>query len=132
MVKKDSTTTTPIPAPQVKTDAANSIPIIALVLGVVSLLAFMWFLGIAAIILGVIGVRRYKENRGFSIAGLVTGIISTLLMIGAIIFFIVMIAIAVTNSDSDMNFDDRGYNYNEQPGREYDDRYYRDSPRSAL
>ncbi|MBI3889831.1 DUF4190 domain-containing protein [Candidatus Saccharibacteria bacterium] len=132
MVKKDSTTTTPTPAPQVKTDAANSIPIIALVLGVVSLLTFMWFLGIAAIILGVIGMRRYKENRGFSIAGLVTGIISTLLMISTVIFFIVMIAIAVTNDDSDTNSDDRGHQYNEQPRREYNDRYYRDDSRSSL
>lgn len=127
MVKKDTTDTTSAPAPQVTTDASNSIPIIALVLGVVSLVTFMWFLGIVAIVLGIIGIRRYKENRGFSIAGLVTGIISTLLMIGAILFIITMIAISVLNSDPDNYMNNTPQSSNDRYDRHYNERYYQDS-----
>lgn len=99
MAKKDPTT--PKPAPTVTTDTASSIPIIALVLGVTSLATFTWFFGIPAIVLGIIGLRRYKENRGLSITGLVTGIISTVLMIGFVLFLIAMFVIAITGSNPD-------------------------------
>ena len=127
MVKKDTTDTATVPTPQVKTGVTSSIPIIALVLGVTSLVGFMWFLGIPAIILGIIGLRRYQENRGLSIAGLVSGIISTLLLVCATLFFIVMIAVALVDSDSSPestyphSYDtpyERDYGYPERGSRE--------------
>ncbi len=122
MVKKVTTETIPSPAPITTTDSANSIPIIALVLGCASLVTFMWFLGIPAIILGIIGLRRYKENRGFSIAGLVSGIISTVLLIGAIFFFIAMFAIILTSNDPDAYLENN-------PPRSYDTPYEREYDR---
>ena len=117
--------TKPTPAPQVQTSPASSVPIIAMILGVVSLVTFTWFLGIPAIILGIIGLRKYQENRGFSITGLITGIISTVLLVLAVLFFIVVLMLAVLQADhlGPQDESDRRSPQSEQ----YEDRYYRDS-----
>lgn len=117
--------TKPAPAPQVQTSPASSIPIIAMILGVVSLVTFTWFLGIPAIILGIIGLRKYQENRGFSITGLITGIISTVLLVLAVLFFIVVLVLAVLQADNlgPQDESDRRSPQSEQ----YKDRYYRNS-----
>ena len=120
----------PAPAPQVTTPPSASMPIIAMVLGVVSLVTFMWFLGIPAIILGIIGLKKYSENRGFSITGLVTGILSTLLMVGTAIFLFFLMLLAIVNADPtpssryDSNRDtDR---YERRDNGDERDRLYRD------
>lgn len=116
---------TSTPAPQVTTSAGNSVPIIAMILGVVSLATFTWFLGIPAIVLGIIGLKKYNENRGFSITGLITGIISTILFITAIFFFIVLITLGILHADDSSVPRDSsdGYHHSEE---EYRDRYRAD------
>ena len=124
MPKKDLQT--PTPAPTIPTNSTSAIPVLALVLGVTSLTTFMWFLGIPAIILGIIGMRRYGENRGLSIAGLITGIISTLLMIGAFLLFTVFFIVTILNSDSQGYENSTSTPYSEQDSRENGERYYRE------
>lgn len=118
-------TTTPTPAPQVATSAATSVPLIAMILGVISLTTFTWFLGIPAAILGIIGLRKYSENRGFSITGIITGAISTLLMLAFIAFFFVVILLGIFSAENTSSgFDDNdGNNYRHDRG---DDQYYRE------
>ena len=56
-----------------------TISIIAMVLGIISLVfscccyALSIMLGIAAIVLGIIGLKKEKKGKGFAIAGIVTG-----------------------------------------------------------
>ena len=102
-VPETATTPAPTPAPQVTTEASSSIPVIALVLGIVSLTMFIWPLGIPAIILGIIGLKKYKENRGLSITGIVTGAISTFLMIASLIFVLFIIITAAVEFDNIQN-----------------------------
>lgn len=112
-------TPAPTPAPQTTTNGAVSIPIIALVLGVASLITFMWFLGIPAIVLGIIGLRKYKENRGFSMTGLITGIISTLLLVAAVMFFFIALILGLFHIDSMQS--DSPFEHYDQPGSRYYD-----------
>lgn len=77
------------PAP-VKQD--TPLAVMSMVFGVVSLSGPGLFFGIPAIIMGVIALKRKQGERGLSIAGIVTGIISTLLsllFIGFIIFSVI-------------------------------------------
>ena len=71
---------------------ANPLAIAALVVGILSILALIFFplalvLGIAAIILGVLGRKRVRTGArqgGLALAGIILGAISTLLAILAI------------------------------------------------
>ncbi len=93
-----------------------------MILGVMSLASFMWFLGIPALVLGIIGLKKHQENRGLSMTGLVTGIISTILMILGMMFLFVLIILAVLSAD-----DTSGY---QQSSPDRSDSYeyrYRDS-----
>ena len=83
--------------------------IAALVLGIVSIvLACVWFLsipcGILAIILGALSLKSSK--RGFSIAGIITGIIGTLALI---IILILSFGIYIFNNATDGVIDSSTY-----------------------
>lgn len=122
MTKNSST---PTPAPQVTTNGATSIPIIAMVLGVVSLTTFTWFLGLPAIVLGAIGLKKYSDNRGFSMTGLITGIISTILLVGAIFLFLMALVLGVFHADSSTDSADTPSDRYEQRDKDYERRYFR-------
>lgn len=87
--------------------------IASMVLGIVSIVGFVGlFLGIPAIILGIIALKKGVGERGMSIAGIITGSISTffsLLFIAFMIFVFVMAANEERNSDSWAP--ERDYNY---------------------
>ena len=75
-----------------KASPDNSLAIMSMVFGVVSLSGPGLFFGIPAIIMGGIALKRKQGERGLSIAGIVTGIISTvlsLLFIGLLLFGII-------------------------------------------
>jgi uncharacterized membrane protein len=97
MTEKDHT-----PTPQT---ADNSLAIASMVLGVVSLTGPGLILGIPAIILAAIALKKKAAGRGLSIAGLVTGIISTVLSLLFIAFLIVMLIVSANTSDSDWSRD---------------------------
>lgn len=84
------------------------ISVLSIVFGVVSLLGPGLFLGIPAIILASIALKKDAPGRGLSIAGLVTGICSTVLslLLAALLTFLV--AWAVNNPGA---FDDSDYYY---------------------
>lgn len=71
----------------------SSLPLVSMILGIVSLATFMWFLGIPALVLGIIGLKKTAQNRGFSISGIIMGAISTLFMLCSIFFLIFLILI---------------------------------------
>lgn len=92
--------------------------IAALVLGIVSIvLACVWFLsipcGILAIIFGALSLKSSK--RGFSIAGIITGIIGTLALI---IILILSFGIYIFNNATDGVIDSSTYD-------DYSSSYYR-------
>lgn len=76
----------------------NGIGLAALIVGIVSLLAgiipFVGFIGIAAVVLGIIGLSRVRKriatNRGMALAGVILGalaIIAAILWVIATVFF---------------------------------------------
>lgn len=75
-----------------KASPDNSLAIMSMVFGVVSLSGPGLFFGIPAIIMGGIALKRKQGERGLSITGIVTGIVSTvlsLLFIGLLLFGII-------------------------------------------
>lgn len=74
----------------------NSLAITSMVLGIVSLTGFGLILGIPAIVLGIIALKKKAANRGLSITGIVTGAISTLLSLLLIAFFVFMVIFAAS------------------------------------
>lgn len=106
---KDDAVNTPAPATQAPAAPAahptNGLAIASLVTGVLALLTgfiFIGFaLGVAAIILGAIGLRK-QGGKGMSIAGIVTGALGlfTSLVIGAIALFAIVTGGAVLNEAS--------------------------------
>jgi hypothetical protein len=94
MTEKTSPETTDEPAPSSEPAAAPTQPVSSLglasmILGIVSFTGPGLLLGIPAIIMAAIDLKRQRVNRGFAITGLVTGIISTilsLLVIALVIF----------------------------------------------
>lgn len=87
---KDETTPKEAPADAAEAQVATDggLPLVSMILGIISIAMFMLFLGLPALILGIIGLKKYESNRAFSITGIVTGAISTLIMIALIIFVI--------------------------------------------
>jgi dolichyl-phosphate-mannose--protein O-mannosyl transferase len=75
-----------------------------MVLGIVSIVGFMGFLlGIPAIVLGVIALKKGTGDKGMSITGIVTGAIATLislLFIAFMVFVFMMAAAEESNSHS--------------------------------
>ncbi len=103
---------TPIATPQ-ETSAASSPPVMSMLMGVVSITTFMWFLGIPAVIFGIIGLCNHSRNRGYSVTGIVTGLISTFLLIFAAAIIVAMILISFLRSD------DSTYLYDDYPEEGY-------------
>jgi hypothetical protein len=77
----------------IKVQQDNSLAIVSLVLGVVSLNGMGLLTGIPAIVTAAIALKKQKPGRGLSIAGLVTGIAGTILSLIFIAFMIFMIVI---------------------------------------
>jgi len=75
----------------IKIQQDNSLAIVSLVLGVVSLNGMGFLTGIPAIVTAAIALKKKKPGRGLSIAGLVTGIAGTVLSLIFIAFMIFMI-----------------------------------------
>jgi hypothetical protein len=69
----------------------SNLAIISLVLGVVSLAGPGFLLGIPAIVTASIALKRKQAGRGLSIAGLITGIVSTVLSILFCLFMLFLI-----------------------------------------
>ena len=93
---------------EVKKDR-KGIAIAALILGIISLVLFcIWFVsvpcGIAAIILGILGIKSTKK--GMAIAGLITGIIGMLISIVIVISVGVGIFKAASEITNSVNYDD--------------------------
>lgn len=76
---------------QAEQQTESSLPIISLILGVVSLTGPGLILGIPAIVTASIALKRKQPNRHLSIAGLVTGIVST--VVSVLILTLIGIAI---------------------------------------
>ena len=88
---KKEETTTPAEVQPPKTES-GSLALMSMIFGVISLSGPGLFFGIPAIIMGGIALKRGQGERGLSITGIVTGILSTLisfLFIGLIIFGLV-------------------------------------------
>jgi len=77
----------------------SNISIVSMVLGVVSLTGPGLLLGIPAIVTGVIALRKKVANRGLAIAGLVTGIVSTVLSLLFCIFLTFIIMWGITHPE---------------------------------
>lgn len=79
-----------------------------MILGIVSIVTFMGLLlGIPAIVLGVMALRRNVGEKGMSIAGIVTGAISTLISI-VLLGFIIMIAMfAAADYEQNRMYDEK-------------------------
>ncbi len=88
--------TTHTPVSPKSNDEPSSLAIVSLVLGVVSLAGPGLILGIPAIITASIALKRKLGGRGLSIAGLVTGIISTIFSLLLCLFIIFMIIWGIT------------------------------------
>ena len=99
MAKEEKTTPAKAPAETPATD--GGLPLVSMILGILSLAMFMLFLGLPALILGIIGVKKYETNRAFSITGIVTGAISTLIMIGLILLLAFGFFAALMHPSSD-------------------------------
>jgi hypothetical protein len=108
----ETKTETPITSAEPIKKNDNTLGIVSLVLGVLSLMGPGLLFGIPAIILGAIAIKRNEGDKGLSITGLVTGIISTvvsLFFVGLIIFGVVW-----GLNHPEANYDD----YRENPQRE--------------
>jgi nitrogen fixation-related uncharacterized protein len=112
--KKAETTPTPIEVtPTTAPQQDTSLATIAMVLGVVSLTGPGLVFGNPEIILAAIALKKQQPNRGMSLTGLITGIISTALSLIFIAIMIFAFIWAVNNPDQ-MEQYDRSTN----PGRE--------------
>ena len=71
----------------------NSLGIVSMVLGIASLVGGGLMLGIPAIIIAVVALKKKRAGRNFSITGLITGIISTafsLLTVVFVVFWVIL------------------------------------------
>ncbi len=80
---------TVVPPKNEENKKSDTLGIMSMVFGVVSLTGPGLLLGIPAIIMGAIALKRSQSERGLSLTGIITGAISTLislLFIGLVIF----------------------------------------------
>jgi hypothetical protein len=81
----------------------SGLAIASLVLGVVSMTGPGLLLGIPAIITGAMALKRKLGGRNLALAGLITGIISTVLSVLFIMFIALMIIVGIAAGDSGSN-----------------------------
>ena len=67
-----------------KPEAKSSFSIASAVCGLVSIFVFPYIFGIAAIILGIVGISRQEKNKNSASAGIIVGIIG---IIWALIYY---------------------------------------------
>ncbi len=75
----------------------NTMALVSMILGLISMLGFGLLTGIPAIILGAMALKNKQGERGFSITGIVTGAISTFFSLLFIIFLIIIFIVAAAN-----------------------------------
>ena len=81
----------------------NAKAVISMILGLVSLTGFGFLLGIPAIILGIIALKKNEGEKAFSITGIISGTVSTLFSIAALMLLVVLLLIGFTFSNSSLN-----------------------------
>lgn len=81
----------------------NGLALISMILGIVSVAGSGLFLGIPAIITGTIALKKKLPGRSYALAGLITGIISTVLSILAIIFFAIIFFVGMSQGWNEDN-----------------------------
>ncbi len=101
----------PPPVPPTVHQSRNDLPVAAMICGILSLTGFGIFLGIPALIMGSIALKRNYENRSFSITGLVTGAISTFLSLLVLAFMLLLFTQEDNSPSNYPPYDSRpGYN----------------------
>lgn len=113
----------------------DELGIIALCLGIGSVLMvfsfiFTWaaiFPAIAAIVIGIIKLRKKNGGKGMAIGAIVSGAISTILVIIGVVIFVLLIVYADKNDNKTYSFDygnsgkHYNYNYNNDENNQDDD-----------
>ncbi len=102
----------------------NTLPIIAMVLGLVSLTGPGLILGIPAIVLASISIKKKRGNQGMSIAGLVSGIISTLVSLFFIVFIVFVIIANLSNPANPIHHPGQREPLQQQNNSRYDTQSY--------
>lgn len=84
----------------------NGAAIASFILGILSLVGMSIITGIPAVVAGAIGMRN-PQNKGLAVAGLVMGIISTVVTVLVILFFILVLILGIaTFENSDFQFEE--------------------------
>lgn len=89
----------------------DTLAILSIVFGIVSLMGPGLLLGIPAIVMAAIALKKDAPGRALSITGLVTGIISTVLSLLFIAFIVFIVSWSVGNPDF---YNDYYYPHDEQ------------------
>lgn len=79
----------------------DPLAIAALILGAVSFTGLGFITGVPAIILASVALVRKTRSRGLSLAGLIMGIVSTVISIAVVIFFILLVILRATGAQGD-------------------------------
>jgi O-antigen/teichoic acid export membrane protein len=95
----------------------NSLAIVSMVLGIVSLTGPGLLLGIPAIITASIALKQKRDGRGMSIAGLATGIISTVL---SLLFIVLIITLAIWSAAHPEDFESSPSTHKHQSEQMFD------------
>lgn len=83
----------------IEPQTASSLAIISFVLGVVSLTGPGLLLGVPAIITAIISLKKDAGGRGLGIAGLITGIVSTIISLLLIVVFMLLVIWGVNHPE---------------------------------
>jgi len=77
----------------------DPLAIAAMILGAISFTGLGFITGIPAIILASVALARKSSSRNLSLAGLITGIISTILSIVAVVLLILFVVFAASSPE---------------------------------
>ena len=77
----------------------SSLPLLAMIFGLLSLTGVFVFLSIPAIIIAIVALKKTSENKGYSITGLVSGIISTVFSLILIAIFTIIVFVAAVSEN---------------------------------
>jgi hypothetical protein len=89
-----------------KQEDSSTLAIVSMVLGIVSLTGPGLFLGIPAIVTGIIALKKKVTGRGLAITGLVTGIVSTVLSLIFCTFMVLLITWGIAHPEEFNNSPD--------------------------